>query len=328
MLYTCCPKCETTFRITEDALQQAEGQVRCGRCTNIFDARQSLTDKLQEPDPDRGGGSDNERPEARSGQFAALQLPGRAPAEETAERDEPSSGAAAAGNDAAGNDAGTQDSPPATGPDSDPDAAPAEISDDQVEAVLEATPPTLAPTWIADDKIAAAPRRTGLWSAAAAIAVVVLAAQLVHQYRGELARNEFFASLLQPAYALTGRSIVAKWDLDAYELLDWAAIEDTSGQPGQRNLIIRSRLRNNAPRMQPLPLIHLRLLDRWEQSVGARLFSPEQYGGTSGGMLRNGQVVTTELVIVDPGADAYGFELAVCLEREAGVVCDNDQTFR
>ncbi|CAN0484575.1 unnamed protein product, partial [Phaeothamnion confervicola] len=50
-LYTRCPKCETTFRVTTQQLQASSGQVRCGQCQNIFDAFATLT--AQEPRPER-----------------------------------------------------------------------------------------------------------------------------------------------------------------------------------------------------------------------------------------------------------------------------------
>lgn len=46
-LYTCCPKCRTTFRVTTPQLQASVGQVRCGFCSEVFDAFASLT--VQEP---------------------------------------------------------------------------------------------------------------------------------------------------------------------------------------------------------------------------------------------------------------------------------------
>src|SRR5690606_39817582 len=42
MLFTRCPECDTTFRITADALRKADGQVRCGRCACVFDAYTEL----------------------------------------------------------------------------------------------------------------------------------------------------------------------------------------------------------------------------------------------------------------------------------------------
>ena len=54
-LFTRCPSCETTFRVTTPQLQASGGQVRCGHCHIIFDAFATLT--AQEPqrapqDPD------------------------------------------------------------------------------------------------------------------------------------------------------------------------------------------------------------------------------------------------------------------------------------
>ena len=41
MLYTRCPACRTTFRITADALREADGNVRCGHCETVFNAHRA-----------------------------------------------------------------------------------------------------------------------------------------------------------------------------------------------------------------------------------------------------------------------------------------------
>ena len=38
MLFTRCPECRTTFRVSDEALKKANGQVRCGRCASVFNA--------------------------------------------------------------------------------------------------------------------------------------------------------------------------------------------------------------------------------------------------------------------------------------------------
>jgi predicted Zn finger-like uncharacterized protein len=43
-LATRCPACGTVFRVVPDELRVSEGWVRCGRCSEVFDASQSLTD--------------------------------------------------------------------------------------------------------------------------------------------------------------------------------------------------------------------------------------------------------------------------------------------
>ena len=44
MLFTRCPDCQTNFRITADALRKADGQVRCGHCSAVFNAYEELRD--------------------------------------------------------------------------------------------------------------------------------------------------------------------------------------------------------------------------------------------------------------------------------------------
>ncbi|MBR9909567.1 MAG: DUF3426 domain-containing protein [Gammaproteobacteria bacterium] len=39
---TCCPHCDTSFRITEEQLQSAKGAVRCGSCLRVFKAAEHL----------------------------------------------------------------------------------------------------------------------------------------------------------------------------------------------------------------------------------------------------------------------------------------------
>jgi predicted Zn finger-like uncharacterized protein len=42
-MFTQCPDCQTTFRVTADVLQLAEGRVRCGGCGNAFNALEHMS---------------------------------------------------------------------------------------------------------------------------------------------------------------------------------------------------------------------------------------------------------------------------------------------
>jgi predicted Zn finger-like uncharacterized protein len=42
-MFTQCPDCETTFRVSDEVLQLAEGRVRCGGCGNAFNALDRLS---------------------------------------------------------------------------------------------------------------------------------------------------------------------------------------------------------------------------------------------------------------------------------------------
>lgn len=52
MLVTTCPDCETTFKLSTEMLGQAKGQVRCGKCSRIFDGHSSLREISDRPAPD------------------------------------------------------------------------------------------------------------------------------------------------------------------------------------------------------------------------------------------------------------------------------------
>ena len=45
-MYTCCPNCQTCFRITKPQLDVAQGHVRCGTCSKVFNAKQYLHDEI------------------------------------------------------------------------------------------------------------------------------------------------------------------------------------------------------------------------------------------------------------------------------------------
>ena len=50
-MFTVCPKCALTLVVTAADLRVAQGYVRCGRCSNVFNALAGLTDERQSTDP-------------------------------------------------------------------------------------------------------------------------------------------------------------------------------------------------------------------------------------------------------------------------------------
>ena len=57
-MYTQCPECQVTFKVTAEVLQQARGRVRCGNCGEAFNALDHLSESppvsqpLAPPDPE------------------------------------------------------------------------------------------------------------------------------------------------------------------------------------------------------------------------------------------------------------------------------------
>src|SRR6266508_3204336 len=75
-LVTRCPQCRTLFRVTPAQLQAATGQVRCGRCTNVFDGYAALT-----PEAAKAAPNAHDIPEQVSSTPAAKPEVAAAPAE-------------------------------------------------------------------------------------------------------------------------------------------------------------------------------------------------------------------------------------------------------
>ena len=53
-LLTRCPACATLFRVVSDQLRISEGWVKCGQCSEIFDASKHLIEEARDPEPHAG----------------------------------------------------------------------------------------------------------------------------------------------------------------------------------------------------------------------------------------------------------------------------------
>ena len=160
------------------------------------------------------------------------------------------------------------------------------------------------------------------WVAGVAALALLFVLQVIHAERNDLARSPTFGPLIAGAYALAGASVLAPTDLSAYELRQWGAASD----PAEANrLMLRASIVNHASYAQPLPLLRLSLQDRFGATLGMRDIGPEDYLPGAGGesLLEPGERADALIRIVDPGAEAVGFELDICLPASGGVRCAN-----
>jgi predicted Zn finger-like uncharacterized protein len=336
MLFTRCPECDTTFRVTDDTLKKASGQVRCGRCASVFNAYAELHDpaaRTFEPVPP---------PPAPVEPPASVEPP-PAPPPETAAAPPPPASAAAAPPAESAAAAPPPDSPAATASPPAPTepasaaATPADahaISATEVDRVLTdevglPTPQTPY-AWQRSDEPLQRRARSRWWSVAAALALLALGAQAIHHFRSDIAGHATFGPWLTATYAAFGAEIAPHWDVRQYEILDWIATAEPNAR-GLGSLKITARIQNRGPRQQPYPAVQLRLKDRWEAAVGSRMFTPGEYlprDAPRGRLMSPGETARAEIEVVDPGPDAYGFELDVCIEVEASLVtCGTDEVF-
>ena len=174
-----------------------------------------------------------------------------------------------------------------------------------------------------DEPVAEDSRRRWPWAIGILFLVLALGAQLVHGQRKELVQQPTIGPLLAQAYTLLGMPITEQTDLASYELRTWGATTDAT-QPGR--LLLRASIVNRAGYAQPYPLLRLALQDRFGTTVGLRDIEPADYlpGTGTGSLLEPGQRADAEIRIVDPGKDAVGFEMDVCLPMSGAVRCANE----
>jgi hypothetical protein len=158
----------------------------------------------------------------------------------------------------------------------------------------------------------------------------MLGAQAIHYFRSNIAGHATAGPMLVAAYASLGVELRPRWDVDQYQILDWVATAAPNSR-GLGSLKITARIQNRGPSRQPYPAVQLRLKDRWEAALGSRMFTPAEYlprDMPRGRLMSPGETARAEIEVVDPGPDAYGFELDVCIEVEASLVtCGGDEVF-
>ncbi len=154
-----------------------------------------------------------------------------------------------------------------------------------------------------------------VWAAAAVLLALVLAGQL-------LLRNREWLSAHVP-----GLSDGAPAALSAYQLQQWGV----TGEPGASGTLrVRATIMNTAAQLQPYPLLRVTLANRFGAPVAERDFEPSEYlGKTSARMLSPGERANATLDILDPGKDAEGFEIDLCLRAaDAQLRCAGDAATR
>ena len=383
-MFTQCAKCETVFRLSAEDLRAAGGQVRCGRCGEVFNALARLAEdanafstgesslemetradqilhsavistELTEPteSPESTDFSDTaESPEQETpedfaaadvefAQLLVLELYGddrRAPAPAA-----PVTPAPAAQDDDLLQEAAFEFTLP-----------PGELDRIFVESrprLLQVTPtsPEAAPTPpppSTDEPVEKPPTRAGgpvvsegarrevlagfeelalpqivvrsrrglpfaVWLCAAIFLALCLAAQMIHENREWIATHAPLGSRLRGLYAALGVAVPLAANLSAYQLRQWGV----TGDPGANGTLrMRASILNTAAQAQPYPLLRVTLANRFGSPLGARDFEPAEYVGKPvTRMLAPAERVDATLDILDPGNDAEGFEIDVCL---------------
>ena len=170
---------------------------------------------------------------------------------------------------------------------------------------------------------------SGGWSAGAAVAVLVLLAQIVNHYRDDLAADPRFNRPVSAVYGALGVPLAPHWDLRAYDVRQLGAIADPAGTG---LITVRASVKNSGRLAQPLPLLRVTLEDRFGNRIAARDVAPRFYVPHTmpdSSYLAGGQRIDAEMGFVDPGSNAVGFEIDACLPASGGgISCANDLAAR
>ena len=192
-------------------------------------------------------------------------------------------------------------------------ATPRELSMVRIDAMVDpATLQTRAPAAFAS-ALEQGPRARlplSAWWAAAVLLGALLVIQVV--------RGNGWLAVHVPL--LGGMAKAA--DLSVYQLRQWGI----TGDPGAKGVLrVRASIMNAAAELQPYPLLRVTLVNRFGSHVGAREFEPAEYLGHGvARMLAPGERADATLDILDPGKDAEGFELDVCIRNAEKILCAAD----
>jgi predicted Zn finger-like uncharacterized protein len=163
------------------------------------------------------------------------------------------------------------------------------------------------------------------WLGAAIVSTLLLIAQIIQQNR------EWFTAHAQgplgagvrALYGALGAPLPAPANLSAYQLRQWGVTGDPDANGTLR---LRASILNAAAQLQPYPLLRVTLADRFGKGIGRRDFEPTEYlGKPTARLLTPGERVDATLEILDPGKNAEGFEIDVCLRGvDQRIACQGD----
>jgi predicted Zn finger-like uncharacterized protein len=340
-MFTQCPQCETVFRLSADALGAAGGQVRCGRCGEVFDSLKRLA----------------EEPHMFTIGETTLELEARA--EQILESLGVDTQAKAESFENSGTDILNRENPepPAEGDHSlEFSLAPTDLDrifieigptgEHQSVASLpqegriapdregfddEEYPPEEAPTEIPtapwEPAALGEPEAQGglhrPLMATIVLLSLLLAGQIVHRNREWLAAQGRLGGVLRTLYAEIGNPLPVPAILSGYQLRQWGASSDATANG---SLKVRASILNTTNQLQPFHLLRVTLEDRFGAHLDTREFEPAEYSGKPlTRLLGPGERADATVEIPDPGKDAEGFELDVCLRSAEGTInCAGD----
>ena len=309
MLITTCSHCQSRFRVTPQQLNVKQGQVRCGRCRQVFSGFESLE---RFPDDDTGarllaardaahGGADapalpppEPSPNASLPEVEAVDAPASPPPEAPAVTFTTVSTV-------------TPPAPPST---EAPATSPRMVEEPgRPSAPLPARAARMKDLLHEPPKPVKRPRSIG-WTLGALLLAVVLTAEVAYALRGPLAQRYPVLRPTLEALCVHARCSVPWSREDSLLKLEDSELLEVPGKPNE--IAVGARIRNLATVAQEYPHLELTLTDLSGQPASRRVLRPTDYLGrpaATGDVLRPGTDITIQLRIETPRIKATGYEL-------------------
>ncbi len=328
-MLTQCPECKTKFRVNDDQLRAAQGQVRCSRCHIIFNAHEflqnlsttegsqtqktppdSVSDFISEADLEEFSDlkaqiSNDLCPFEDSDTETIPEQPDRMIDEDLSEVIKKLERHQAKGQGQAAS--------------ADKSTGPAQPETDEPEQPLPfAVPENLESiTPVPQDQLDAdgifSPKKSGKkgsgWWTLGILTLLLLAiSQLAWFGRDKLMRYPEGRVLFQSICEYAGCKLPL---IRAPEQIQVLSRSITTHPKIESALLIQLTIANNANFSQPYPMLQIGLYSSDELLVVQRRFHPREYipGYTKHAEFAPGKALYVELAIEDPGQDVTGFQL-------------------
>lgn len=273
---TLCPQCATRFKVSAEQLDAHDGLVRCGRCQNVFNAREYLQD--DEPSPQLSLPID-EAP-ARADERPSDETDGTRPAEELAAQEDTPAAALEEDAPVEVSDADTHASSDETVTEDEANEHP-NLSPIPNLTELEETPTTLAQQvkFVDDPAEESLPathtRKRHLSTLLGVSLLLLLTAQATYHFRDALAvKLPGLKPLLVELCDRLDCSVELPRDID---LLSIESSELEADAKLVNVITLHALLHNRARYAQAWPSLELTLTDSRDDVIARRTFHPADY---------------------------------------------------
>ncbi len=283
-MLTCCPHCQTHFRVTAEQLKIRQGKVRCGACQEVFDALDSLSDEapvLQGAPvvPPAAESESRRSPDGTVEPLAAIVTLESIPAAANESSDSPAEPEPAQEPEPEPESVPEPETVPVPAPtpepESEPEAEPKPEAEPESEPAPEPENPAAvepaAEEW-APVPAVPTPARRWPWVIGSVALLLVAAAQLAYIFRTELA---VVAPELRPAL-LAGCELIG-CTLPRPVKPELVGIETSDLAPEGNGLLLTATLKNRAPFEQDFPHLELTLTDTQDAALVRKVLTPADY---------------------------------------------------